>query len=109
MLKSEMESVPDINKVYNFFEDGKLRRNDRVEVTGVLTFDEIDDKTKEIWKEELDTFKMLYSDKTDFFIQGTLLSNNIKLVFARTIDGGWFSFTNYVWDGRLDVDGKMMD
>ena len=100
--------IPEINKIYYFFDDGKIResRKDEVLITAVIPFDEIDIKTLSIWEIECEQCKHLYDTKTDYFVKGVLKKGKQELIFSRSHEG-WFSFGNYLWDGRLDIDGTL--
>jgi len=100
--------IPELNKEYDYFDDGKIRQNrhHRVKITAVIRYEDIDDNTKSNWKDEVLCCDWLYNTDTDYFIKGTIEDVNENLVFVRTIDGGWFSLG--WWSGRLDVDGSLM-
>lgn len=97
--------VPQIGKIYNCFDDGKITpsRLYTVEVTEVIKSEEIDVETLEFWREEVNECKWLYASETDFFIK----TKENKEVFVRTLDGGWFGVGNYMDGGRLDIDGEL--
>ena len=78
-------------------------------VTDVLLFEEIDNYNLSLWKNEVDLFGNIYAKKTDYFVKGKIIETGEKLIFARTTDGGWFSFGNFDFDGLLDVNGKLME
>ena len=101
---------PIIGRIYFYFDDGKIResRRSKVLITDIIPFDQIDNETKQIWKDEVEQCKDwgLYDETTDFFIKGSLQEENQELIFVRS-KGGWFSFGNYMYDGRLDHDGSL--
>jgi hypothetical protein len=101
--------IPEVSKIYNYFDDGKIRESRRLSViiTEIIPFNEIDIPTLDAWKEETGECNWLFSDNTDYFIKGDLqLGDEIeKIVFVRTLDGGWFSMG--WWGGRLDINGSL--
>lgn len=104
----------EINKVYNYFDDGKINKARRlfVTITDIIPFDKIDNDTLSLWKEEVENFYWLYAKNTDYFIKGNLniSKNNIQeIYFVRTINYnyGWFSIG--YWGGRLDVDNSLFN
>jgi len=100
--------IPELNKEYDYFDDGKIRQNRhyRVKITAVIKYEDIDVDTKSNWNDDVSSCDWLYNTDTDYFIKGIIEDINENLVFVRTIDGGWFSLG--WWSGRLDVDGSLM-
>jgi len=105
------DKLPIVNKKYGFFDNGVVTqtRMDIVLVTDVIPFTEIDNCTLKLWKNETLLLDNLYAKKTDYFVKGNIISTNKELIFARTTDGSWFSFTDFDIDGQLDVDGKLTE
>ena len=105
MKKSQ--SLPIKGKTYYYFDDGKITKSRRGEVviTEIIPFEEIDDNTKKEWGNITQELH-LFDSSTDFFIKGVIKDYNQELIFVKS-KGGWFSFNNYLWDGRLDVDGSL--
>lgn len=101
--------LPEIGKIYYYFDDGKIKLSRRAEVviTQIIPFSEIDSETLTDWKEEVVDSNLLYAKETDYFIKAELKidKNLYHLIFVRTIDNGWFSLG--WWAGRLDVDGTL--
>ena len=105
----------ELNKVYNYFDDGKINKSRRlfVTITDIIPFDKIDKQILSLWKKDVENCYWLYAKTTDFFIKGNLQisKNNIQEVFfVRTINDnncGWFSIG--CWAGRLDVDGSLIN
>lgn len=99
--------IPEINKTYYYFDDGKIResRRDNVKINEVITFNEIDDGTLTSWEKEVIQCDWLYNKETDYFIKGRLENWKEPVIFVRTIDNGWFSLG--FWAGRLDIDGTL--
>lgn len=100
----------ELNKTYNYFDDGKIRESRRmlVTITEIIPFNEIDEGTLLSWKEEVELCDWLYAKETDYFIKGLLKIDNDKdesIIFIRTINGDWFSMGFF--GGRLDVDGSL--
>jgi len=96
-------NIPELNKTYNVFDDGKVRESRRYEVIieEIIPFSEIDKETLLFWKEEVKECYWLYREDTDFFIKTT--ENEI---FVRTKNDGWFSM-GFLNSGRLDIDGSL--
>ena len=89
-------NLPEINKTYNYFDDGKIRESRRfpVKITGIVPFDKIDEDTHDLWEIEHTQCDWLYADTTDYFVIGNLSDREYDreiVVFVRTVDGGWFS------------------
>ena len=102
----------EINKVYAYYDDGKIResRKHNVTITDIIPFDKIDDDTLSIWKEEVEYCDWLYEKETDFFLKGNLEigNNEIEIIyFVRSLHDGWFSLG--LWGGRLDFDGSLTE
>lgn len=109
-----MKEVPAVGKTYALFDDGKIRlsRMLTVHVTEVIPFSKATTKMLTEWEHEVEGNTHLYSNFTDFFIKainlnGTLRDCDERYTFARTIDGGWFGFGDWLYDGRLDIDGSL--
>ncbi len=104
-----MEKVPEVNKEYIYFDDGKIRESRKATaiITEVVAFEAIDSETKKYWEEEVVDCYWLYETTTDYFIKSHLKELNEDVVFVRTQDGGWFSLG--WWAGRLDIDGKLTE
>lgn len=102
--------LPEINKTYNCFDDGKINKSRlyTVDVKEVIPFNEIDRDTLTLWLKAVEQAYWLFSRDTDFFIK-TENGEDGEAVFARTQDGGWFSLGDFMNSGRLDVDGKLTD
>jgi len=107
-----MKLKVEINKTYDYFDDGKIRESRRLPVTirEIIPFSEIDKETLVQWQNEVEDCDWLYAKETDYFIKGDLqLSDNEveKIVFVRTLaDNRWFSIG--WWGGVLDVDGALL-
>jgi hypothetical protein len=108
-----MELGIEINKIYNYFDDGKIKESRRLSVliTEIIPFDKIDIDTLKLWESEVETCYWLYSKETDFFIKGILKiteKKNEEIYFVRTTDNnpGWFSLGH--WAGRLDIDNSLL-
>lgn len=115
-----LKPVPISGSIYYFFDDGKITKGRRCEVkiVDVIPFDKIDKETFSHWLANVEGMGgySLYDDQTDYFVTATLIDDDgdvlkdddedIMLTFARS-KGGWFSFGNYLFDGRLDVDGSL--
>ena len=102
------EPIPTKGEIYNYFDDGKIRedRRESVLIKSIIPVDKINSDVFMTWKNDVKECDWLYAKETDCFIEGHLTESNYDLIFARTIDGGWFSFGHFLLDGRLDVSGK---
>ena len=102
-----MKDIPEVNKTYKYFDDGKIRlsRMDNARIKEVIPFNEIDDETLKEWKKEVIQCDWLYSPKTDFFIKAFLERSEDNVIFVRTKDQCWFSLG--WWAGVLDIDGTL--
>lgn len=103
-----LESIPEIGKTYNCFDDGKINHSRlyTVYIKEVIPFDKIDHTTLIEWEEQAKQCDWLFSKETDFFIK-TEDGEDGDAVFVRTKNGGWFSIGNFMNSGRLDVSGKL--
>ena len=108
------QPLPELGKRYHFFEDGKSgpSRHYIVEITKVVPRRRMkDEDILANWRAEVNGCDWLYDKKTDYFVFGKIVLTPTELdseefIFARTQDGGWFSFSNGFWDGELDVDSS---
>ncbi len=100
--------IPEINKEYDYFDDGKIKlsRHDKVTITELVHFDKIDEDTKVEWLDQVKRCYWLYNKETDYFVKGRLKETKEDVIFVRTLNGGWFSLG--WWGGRLDVDGRLI-
>ena len=107
-----MKPVPELNKEYHIFDDGKIRpsRHYLAKIVEIIPFNECKDESLiEAWKENSKKSWWLFEIETDYFIKATSLYDENLLYFVRTQDGGWFSI-DYpdIWMGtRLDIDGSL--
>ncbi len=102
----------ELNKKYDYFDDGKIRESRRlpVVISSIIPFDEVNKDTLIEWKREVEKCDWLYSKETDYFLFGELeISEEIyeRVVFVRTLNNGWFSLGFLA--GRLDIDGKLRE
>lgn len=100
----------ELNKTYNYFDDGKIKESRRMPVIieETIPFNMIDSETLEIWKDEVEDCYWLYAKETDYFIKGRLELSDMReeiVYFVRTLNNGWFSLG--FWGGRLDLDGSL--
>ena len=107
-----MKPVPELNKEYHIFDDGKIKpsRHYTCTITDIIPFNEcIDSLLLEAWEREVRQCCWLYEKETDYFIKATSDFDDHPLYFVRTIDGGWFSidYPNLWMSARLDIDGKL--
>lgn len=101
--------IPELNKEYDYFDDGKINpsRHDKVTITELVQFNKIDDETKANWLEEVEQCYWLYNKETDYFVKGRLKEIKEDVIFVRTLDNEWFSLG--WWAGHLDIDGKLTE
>jgi len=105
-----MHEIPQLGKIYDCFDDGKINkgRQYKVKVESVISFDEIDNETLELWEREVDDCPFLYRKNTDFFAIGMNEKLNKKEIFVRTTDNGWFGIGGFLSCGRLDINGSLV-
>jgi len=108
MKKKKQNNVPEVGKTYNCFDDGKISysRLYTVDVVAVTPFDECSQSDKDEWKEKSSECNWLYSQNTDFLVF-TENGEDGDAIFARTVDGGWFSIGWFMNSGRLDINGEL--
>lgn len=122
------QDIPTVNKKYNFYDDGKvsLNRHYIAEVTRIISIKEAkklmlkhyeDGQLKSlysIFKYDVNLYPSLklYDADTDVFVECKINGyDDERIYFARTLDGGFFSFdTTGTWmSGRLDVDNHLTE
>ena len=103
--------LPEINKTYNCFDDGKVTngRLYTVDITEIIPFSEIDSETLNIWKQKVKQSYWLYATETDYFIKFTNGEEGKDGMFVRTKTNGWFGMGDYWNSGRLDIDNSLTD
>lgn len=92
--KQEPEIELKIGKIYDYFDDGKIRESRRstVILTDIIPFNKINKKILSRWKREVKECYWLYSPKTDYFLIGVLQdSSKEEVIFVRTVNNEWFS------------------
>lgn len=99
-------NLPILNKTYNCFDDGKIRKSRLYTVTikEIIPFSESSKKTIELWEEAKED-SWLYPSETDYFIIASVDGTIHYEIFA-TSRFGWFGIGDY-YSGLLDVDGKL--
>ena len=115
--KRKMQPIPTVGKSYRCFDDGKIRfsRCYVVKITEVLGYMEFKRKYPsafKMWVHERKECYWLFARRTDkFVIRDEYDDDNEHVfdVFARTKDGGWFSFGNGWSGGELDVTETLWD
>ena len=107
-VSSCVSDLPEIGKIYNCFDDGKINKSRlyTVEISEIIPFDKIDKETFKKWKEQVNQCQWLYAKETDYFIK-TINGEDGDAVFVRTKNIGWFSIGTFMNSGRLDVDGSL--
>lgn len=97
-----------VGKTYSYFDDGKIRNSREYPciITAVIPFNQIDEDTLALWKEEVEECYWLYAKETDFFVKAALIfpKGIEKVVFVRTKKDTWFSLG--WWGGLLDTEEK---
>jgi len=99
-----------LNKTYDYFDDGKINPSRRLtaKIIEIIPFDEINSKTLDLWKEEVEACDWIYNKETDYFVKGHLEEIDVTVFFVRTIEGHWIDwFSLGWWSGVLDVDGRL--
>ena len=107
-MNNKKLDLPEIGKVYNCFDDGKIRHSRlyTVEIAEIIPFAKIDEVTKNEWLSQVEKCYWLFSKETDYFIK-TINGEDGDAVFVRTKNTGWFSIGDFMNSGRLDVDGSL--
>lgn len=108
-----LDPVPSIGRKYFAFNDGKVRPSRTVVIKITNIFDEktmAGSNIYDLWKEESEDCDFLYSSETDYFVYGEDVENpEDTYIFARTYDGGWFSFNQGFGDVSLDTTGRQFN
>lgn len=102
----------ELNKIYNYFDDGKFResRRESVIINEIVPFEDIDEETLLCWKEQVVEADWVYNSITDYFLKGEIIFEgypNEPVVFVRTLENDFFSLG--WWGGFLDVDEKFYE
>lgn len=108
-----LDPVPSLGHKYFAFNDGKVRPSRTVVIKITNVFDKktmVGSNIYDLWKEESEDCDFLYSLETDYFIYGEDVENpENTYIFARTNDGGWFSFNQGFGDVSLDTTGRQFN
>ena len=103
-----MKPNVEINKIYHYFQDGKVKPSRRitVRILDIIPFEDIDQETFDMWLEEREDCDWLYARETDYFIKAIHeRDDTCEVYFVRTIDDTWFGLG---WMcGILDIDGEL--
>ena len=107
-----MQPIPELNKEYHIFDDGKIKpsRHYTCIITDIIPFGECEDSALlEAWEREVAECTWLYEKETDYLIKATSDFDEYPLYFVRTIGGDWFSidYPNWWMGARLDIDGTL--
>ena len=100
------QPLPQINKTYNCFDDGKISisRHYLVTIKEIIPFDEIDLATLKIW-ESAKRDRGVLAKETDYFIK-FIGEDNIEGTFVRCNSGSWFGIGTHdcavINSGRID-------
>ena len=109
----ERKRIPEVGKTYFAFDDGKISEGRRYEVliAEIIPFKEASETIKTAWECEVENCPHLYAKETDYFIISVCHEKKFPIIsiFVRTVDGGWFSFSNDPWygEGLLDIDDTL--
>lgn len=109
-----MKPIPELNKEYHIFDDGKLRpsRHYKCIVIDIIPFTECTDKELlKAWKQNVAEGSWLFSKETDYFVKANSGFDEYPLYFVRTLEGNWFSidYPNWWMGAILDIDGKLYE
>lgn len=105
-------SLPKKGKIYNFFDDGKIRRSRlyKAYVKKIIPFNKANIYLKIAFITNAIDYDWIYTGDTPYFI-GCYIPNYDKhlIWFAKTKWGGWFSMDiQSSWQGgSLDVEGDL--
>lgn len=100
----------EIGKIYNYFDDGKIRESRKytVLITKIVPFAEAEEELKDYWRSEKKDCSWVYKFNTDYFIFGMLnLKEPEEIIFVRAKRFDWFSMG--WWGGVLDVNNKLTE
>ena len=135
MKDVKQKPIPEVNKEYHFFDDGKISnsRHYVCKIVKIIPFSEaknviaknvptwdfenncniFEDKTLlECFNENVKQCHWLYSPVTDVIVEASCPEyDENNLFFIRTLNGGWFSMDiQSSWQGgRLDIDGHLYE
>lgn len=109
-----MKPVPELNKEYHIFDDGKIRpsRHYKCIVTEIIPFTDCDDADLlEAWQQHVIECHWLFAKETDYFVKANSSFDEHPLYFVRTLEGNWFSidYPNCWMGAWLDLDGKLYE
>lgn len=104
--------LPKKGKIYNFFDDGKIRRSRlyKAYVKKIIPFNKANIHLKIAFVTNAMDHDWIYSRDTPYFIGCYIPKYDDHLIwFARTKNGGWFSMDiqSFWQGGSLDVKGDM--
>lgn len=112
-----MKRVPEIDEIHMHFDDGKVSssRMSKVRILAVIPFDSVDEGSwaDRAWNEDRERYYWVFAPTTDYIIIAKSVDPSedgkyCTYYYARTNDGGWFSFGGENWnDGRLDSDDEI--
>ena len=127
--------IPELNKQYHFFDDGKIapgrhyiatvveiipiKKAKKIIISTPRGYDKKTQKNKfidmslyNIWKDEVVHFDWIFGDDTECIVKCSIPEyDEDPIYFAQDKNGGWFSMnvTNWWQGGRLDIDGKLYE
>ena len=133
--KSEdTDILPEIGKDYYVYDDGKIKpsREYKIKIVNIIDTKNLPNDIRNDWEDAVINLYWLFLAKEGKVIVGEIIVNDNNYddveidnnddkdnesptyeYFAKTIDGGWFSFTSneevFIGGGRLDITGKLRE
>lgn len=103
------EAVPEIDKEYYCYDDGKIRitREYTVVISELISYKRLPRNIKRLWQQEVIGAYWLYATESDYFVKAIDPKRHNEHWFCRTKDGGWFGFGRLFDCGRLDTTGDL--
>lgn len=98
--------MPVVGGIYPFFNDGKIRESRRGNclITGIVPMYNAPMDVRAWWLRDKKQCDWLYARFTDHFVFGNVSyewgESEEDHIFARTVDGGWFSL-GFIFSGEL--------
>lgn len=110
-MKKFDNNIPIAGRAYKAYNDGKITHSREYDVIidKVVPFDKIDKETKARWEIEKKRCPWIFSEHTDYFAFAKPNEDNVVEIWARTHEGGWFSFSDgFLTYSTLDVQGNLL-
>lgn len=110
-LPSTLKALPTLGKMHYVYDDGKINpsREDVIKINSIIPYELASEHLLKYFDEDSKKHYWLFGEYTDYFVIGQNTEGK-EIYFARTLDGGWFSFGENWCDGgtgRLDTDGTL--